>query len=220
MWAQYWQHQCRFGLTLAWSLSHLLPVQEPCCRRKAILTYFGEKSSKCQQQTELPCDYCQNPKRVCKASSSVEEALQTNALAAATPPKTSDTTDSYLLNASSHHSDSASVRTAPSGMSSPKCKPQSAGGWRTAASKRPASLKPLLFHNHKLQAVAAQVKDDGKHTEKVQRLESQELQTDACSSGAVVPQVNRHTSSVISMRQPVLTRSRFKLPFKAPRPAG
>ena len=198
-------------------------VQEPCCRRKAILTYFGEKSFKCQQQTELPCDYCQNPRRVCKASTSVEEALQTKALAAATPPKTSDMTDLHLLSAhcsSSSHRNSASISSPSNGLSSPACNPQSAAVWRAAASKRPAPLKPLLSHNHKLQAVAAQVKDDDKQIERVQRLESEGSQTDACGSGAVVPRADWHTSGVTNMKKPVLTRTWFKVPFKAPRPAG
>ena len=77
----------------------------------------------------------------------------------------------------------------------------------------------MLSHDRKLQAVAAQITDDDKHTEKVQRLGSEGSQTDACSSGAGVPQADRHTSGVINMKKPVLTRTWFKVPFKPPRPA-
>ena len=198
--------------------------QEPCCRRKAILSYFGEKSPKCQQ-TELPCDYCYNSKQVCKASSSLEEALQAKALAAATPPKTTGIADSHMLHAdcsSGNHKDSASSGTSPSasnGMSSPVCKPQSAAVWRTAASKRPAPVKPLLSQNRKLQAVAAQTKDDDKCTEQVPSHVGSGSQAEACSSGAMhmAPQAGNHASN---LKKPVLKRARFKVPFKVPRSAG
>lgn len=213
------------GLQLAWPASSLVSAQEPCCRRKAILTFFGEKSPKCQQQTELSCDYCQNSKLVCKASYSVEEALQAKAIAKS-QLKTANITDSHVLSGdctSGNHRESAAAVSSPSAshnLLSPACPPQTRdGAWRTAASKRPATLKPLLSHKRKLQAVAAVAPGDDKHTGKVQRQESAGSQAEACSSVAVVPQANKHKSSVSNMKKPVL-QIRFKVPFKAPRLAG
>lgn len=80
-------------------------------------------------------------------------------------------------------------------------------------------MKPLLSHNRKLQAVAAVAQGDDKHSGKVQRQETAGSQAEACSAGAVVPQASKHRSGVSNMQKPVL-RPRFKLPFKAPRPAG
>ena len=34
-----------------------------CCRRKALLAYFGEKRGRCQPSEEL-CDFCRDPKAV------------------------------------------------------------------------------------------------------------------------------------------------------------
>lgn len=184
-------------------------IQEPCCRRKAILTYFGDKSPKCQQQSEMPCDYCQDPKHVCKFSASVEEALQARATAAAAPAKASDMMDSRMPNAdscSNNHKNSAPCGTtlSASGGSMP---PQSAGLWRTAASKRPAPVKPLLSRNHKVQAVAAPADGPDKCTEQKQR--------QACSESQAEAQAGRHVSGVSNMR-----RARFKVPYKVPRPSA
>lgn len=35
-----------------------------CCRRKALLAYFGERSGRCQAPEEELCDFCRNPKAV------------------------------------------------------------------------------------------------------------------------------------------------------------
>ena len=34
-----------------------------CCRRKALLAYFGERRGRCESPEEL-CDFCSNPKAV------------------------------------------------------------------------------------------------------------------------------------------------------------
>ncbi|KAL3139711.1 hypothetical protein ABBQ38_15538 [Trebouxia sp. C0009 RCD-2024] len=180
---------------------------EPCCRRKAILTYFGEKSPKCQQQNELPCDYCQDSKHVCKLSASVEEALQVKAIAAAAPAEPSDMTDSRMPNADSYsnnHKNSAPCGTSPSAS---RGSPQSVGLWRTSASKRAAPVKPLLSRNHKVQAVAAPAEGADKCTEKVQR--------QACPESQAEAQADRHVSGVSNMR-----RARFKVPYQLPRPSA
>lgn len=182
-------------------------TQEPCCRRKAILTYFGEKSPKCQQQNELPCDYCQDSKHVCKLSASVEEALQVKAIAAAAPAEPSDMTDSRMPNADSYsnnHKNSAPCGTSPSAS---RGSPQSVGLWRTSASKRAAPVKPLLSRNHKVQAVAAPAEGADKCTEKVQR--------QACPESQAEAQADRHVSGVSNMR-----RARFKVPYQLPRPSA
>lgn len=37
-------------------------IQEPRCRRRALLAYFGEKRGACDPAAnEIPCDYCQSP---------------------------------------------------------------------------------------------------------------------------------------------------------------
>ena len=35
-----------------------------CCRRKALLAYFGEHRGRCQAPEEELCDFCRNPKAV------------------------------------------------------------------------------------------------------------------------------------------------------------
>lgn len=35
----------------------------PCCRRKALLAYFGEKRGRCKPPEEL-CDFCRDPEAV------------------------------------------------------------------------------------------------------------------------------------------------------------
>ncbi len=35
-----------------------------CCRRKALLAYFGERRGRCQAQEEELCDFCRDPKAV------------------------------------------------------------------------------------------------------------------------------------------------------------
>ncbi len=39
-----------------------------CCRRKALLAYFGEKRGRCEPPEEL-CDFCRDPKAVVGAFS-------------------------------------------------------------------------------------------------------------------------------------------------------
>ena len=41
-----------------------------CCRRKALLAYFGEKRDRCQAPEEL-CDFCRDPKAVVGSSHTV-----------------------------------------------------------------------------------------------------------------------------------------------------
>ena len=38
-------------------------VLTACCRRKALLAYFGEKRGRCEPPEEL-CDFCRDPKAV------------------------------------------------------------------------------------------------------------------------------------------------------------
>ena len=35
-----------------------------CCRRKALLAYFGERRGRCQAPDEELCDFCRDPKAV------------------------------------------------------------------------------------------------------------------------------------------------------------
>lgn len=184
-------------------------IQEPCCRRKTILAYFGEKSPKCHQQSELPCDYCKDSKHVSRASASVEEALQAKAAAAATLPNVTDSRAHKADYASGKHKDGASCGTSPSASRASEpaaCVPQSAGLWRTAA-KRPAPAKPLLSRNHKVQAVAAQAQEGDNYSGKVQY--------QVCSVSQTEAQADRHIHGVSNMR-----RARFKVPYKVPRPSS
>ena len=48
-----------------------------CCRRKALLAYFGEKRGRCEPSEEL-CDFCNDPKAVvgsCHAEHSFTGAI-------------------------------------------------------------------------------------------------------------------------------------------------
>ena len=61
----------------------LLCLQEAACRRKAVLSYFGEKRQACQAQNELPCDVCQDRKLVLSQLSKLEAVQQATAVSEA-----------------------------------------------------------------------------------------------------------------------------------------
>lgn len=112
---------------------------------------------------------------------------------------------------------SHSVIAESGGVASAACKPRAAALWRTAGSKRPASVKPLLARNHKLQAVAAKA---GHGTAEVQGQPGCGLQPKAQNSTILTTSIHMQPNEVSNLQKPVLSRARFKDPYKAPRPAG
>ena len=198
-------------------------MQEPCCRRKAILTYFGEKGSKCQQHADLPCDFCHSGRQVCKDAGSVEEALQAKAVAEAASAECTATPHPPASATNCLHSCSKKGRSSgasPSMTEEPSaCKPKAAVLRRTAALKRSASLKPLLPHNHKLQKVAAKAEHGNEGTAEAQGQLGCGLQPKAQNYSASTTSAHTQPSDISNVQKPVLRKARFKVPYKAPRPA-
>ena len=60
----------------------LLCLQEPQCYRKALLAYFGEKHAKCDKESELQCDFCQDWKACSRTATKLQEALEAKHMAA------------------------------------------------------------------------------------------------------------------------------------------
>lgn len=67
----------------------LLCLQEAACRRKAVLSYFGEKRQACQAQNELPCDVCQDRKLVLGQLSKLAAVQQATAVSEANKQRNS-----------------------------------------------------------------------------------------------------------------------------------
>jgi len=140
-------------------------LQEPQCRRRAVLAYFGEKHTKCQKQTEQLCDFCQDPMKLCKSTEQLEEALQNKAMAASAPSQTPEQADSSSDEAVQCSDEEEAQGLSPSCDSSerPEVKlpaiirnigktvfkqPVPSGAWRTSAPKRPAAAQPQAPDTH------------------------------------------------------------------------
>ena len=164
-------------------------MQEGQCRRKAVLSYFGEKHPKCQSQTEVMCDFCQTPRKISKAVEDLQAVLHTKAMP---PTKTSAPED--LANAASdrcrdeqQYSSVSSLPTADTSFKAP-CKQGVPAATCARAGRKPPALP---------------IPRDG---------DCQGSQIGAQGS-------NTDTPFVSISSQHSLKKKRFSVPFKTPRPA-
>ena len=191
-------------------------LQEPQCRRRAVLAYFGEKHTRCHNHTEQLCDFCQDPMKLCKSTEQLEEALQNKAMAASAPSQTPEQANSSIDGAAQHSDEEEDQGLNPS-CSSTSGKPEvklsatvrdvgravfkrnvPSGAWRTAAAKRPAAAQPQPSDTHHSTAGAANAdRSSFQHG-----AGSVTAPTSMAGDTAVVNPVKRR---------------RFRVPFKVPR---
>jgi len=191
-------------------------LQEPQCRRRAVLAYFGEKHTKCHKQTEQLCDFCQDPMKLFKSTEQLEEALQHKAMAASAPSQTPEQADSPIDPAAQHSDEEEDPGLRPScsstcGRSEMKLSATvrdvskavfkhsvPSGAWKTAAAKRPAAAQPQAPDTHHSTTGAANA----------DRSSSQH------GAGSVTAPTSMAGDTAVV--NPV-KRRRFRVPFKVPR---
>ena len=186
---------------------HAVHLQEPRCRRQAILSYFGEKAPRCQQPSEQPCDFCQNSRQAYKDIDMVKEALQAKAAAAAAPQKLAETMHLPAYHAAADCVSSNCANTPASDKSPCTTLEASASKPKAAGAKRLASIKPLLRpHKHKMQAVPtkASLGDDSRKGSQGQF----DSQPSACSSNTAAASGPLQSSNISND----VLKSRFKPP--------
>ena len=181
-----------------------------------MLAYFGEKHTKCHQQTEQLCDFCKDPMKLCKSTEQLEEALQNKAMAASAPSQTPEQAD-FSINEAAQHSDEEEDQGLSPSCSSISGRPEAklsatvrdvgkpvfkhsvpSGAWRTAAAKRPAAAQPQAPDTHHSTTGAVNAGRSSSQHE----AGSVTAPTSMAGDTAVVNPVKRR---------------RFRVPFKVPR---
>lgn len=198
-------------------------MQEPQCRRQAVLAYFGEKHSKCHQPTEQPCDFCQDSRKVHKTEEQLQAALQAKATAASAPNPSPNLADSptgavECENDKAHQSPSSSRSKSPqlrvkmpsgadnTGRAASQQLVPPAATRRAAALKRATAAQPLAAHKPNL--LKGWPKADRGSNAPQPGCSSQD---EAGSPNASITEA----ASAAAVRP--VKRQRFRIPFKVPR---
>ena len=198
-------------------------MQEPQCRRQAVLAYFGEKHSKCHKPTEQPCDFCQDSRKVHKTEEQLQAALQAKATAASAPNPSPNLADSptgavECENDKAHQSPSSSRSKSPqlrvkmpsgadnTGRAASQQLVPPAATRRAAALKRATAAQPLAAHKPNL--LKGWPKADRGSNAPQPGCSSQD---EAGSPNASITEA----ASAAAVRP--VKRQRFRIPFKVPR---
>ena len=219
-------------------------MQEPECRRRALLTYFGEKHSQCDEKLELPCDFCQDQRAVSIAAGKTQDVLQAKheAETAAQQQTVSDhdsADDGVHMPGPSTHS-MTPVRVSPaqcvsghggsasSGqrqLSTTAAKPlahenKPPAVWKSAAT--PSPPQPLKTQNCNVPVL--------KSSTVKRRITCQQVVSDdepgkpgVSLSRCNTEQIGQCASEILTavpcqkLEKPVLKRRRYRLPFQTPR---
>lgn len=201
-------------------------MQEPQCRRQAVLAYFGEKHTRCHKPTEQPCDFCQDSRKVHKTAEQLQAALHAKATAASAPnppPNLADSPSSAVEceNEKVYQSPSSSRSKNPqlkgnmssvadnTGRAASQQLVPPAATWRAAALKRAAAAQPLAAHKPNL--LTGWPKADRGSNASLMSQAGCSSQDEAGSHNASTTEAE--TAAAI---RPV-KRQRFRIPFKVPR---
>ena len=201
-------------------------VQEPQCRRQAVLAYFGEKHTKCYQPTEQLCDFCQDSRKVHKTAEQLQAALHAKATAASAPNSSPNLADSpngavECETEKAHKSRSSSRSQSPehkvkmpseannTGRAATQQQVPPAATQRAAALKRRAVAQPLAAHNSNLLTGVSKADRDSNAALLSQLGCSSQDEADICSA------VTTEAQTAAAIRP--VKRQRFRIPFKVPR---